>query len=343
MTRVVCFGEMLLRLGATGHESLLRSGTLETSFGGAEANVALALAGLGLDASIVTVLPANPVGDACLGELRRHGVRIDGVRRVPGRMGLYFLTRGATLRPAQITYDRSGSAFALLNPRQYDWRALLAEAQWLHVSGITPALSAECEQAVQAALAMAAELNVRISFDCNYRPSLWQGREEHAQQSLRSIAQQAHVLFAGVRDAKALFDAETGDASGEDAFLATAGSAFAACERLEFVAGTERIVHGPGHHDLTGYLADRTGLSASRTQHLVDVIDRIGGGDAFAAGLIYGLELMNGQQGSLGRLRAVEFATALAALKHGVPGDFIATSADDVWHGLEADSHDVRR
>jgi 2-dehydro-3-deoxygluconokinase len=336
MTRVVCFGEMLLRLGATGHESLLRSGTLETSFGGAEANVALALAGLGLDASIVTVLPANPVGDACLGELRRHGVLIDGVRRMPGRMGVYFLTRGAAAHGLLLGPSRAESG-------QYDWRALLAEAQWLHLSGITPALSAECEQAVQAALATAAELNVRISFDCNYRASLWQGREEHAQQSLRSIAQQAHVLFAGVRDAKALFDAEIGDASGEDAFLATAGSAFAACERLEFVAGTERIVHGPGHHDLTGYLADRTGFSASRTQHLVDVIDRIGGGDAFAAGLIYGLELMNGQQGSLGRLRAVEFATALAALKHGVPGDFIVTSADDVWHGLEADSHDVRR
>src|SRR5262245_44558601 len=250
MTRVVCFGEMLLRLGATGHEPLFRSGTLETSFGGAEANVALALAGLGLDASIVTALPANPVGDACLGELRRHGVRTDSVRRVPGRMGLYFLTRGATLRPAQITYDRSASAFALLDPQQYDWPALLAGADWLHVSGITPALSAECEQAVESALATAAELKVRISFDCNYRPSLWQGREAHAQQSLRSIANQAQLLFAGARDAKALFDAEIGDASGEDAFLITANTAFAAWDRLEFVAGTERVVHGPGHHDL---------------------------------------------------------------------------------------------
>jgi len=343
MTRVVCFGEMLLRLGAPGHEPLLRSAAFETSFGGAEANVALALAGLGLDASVVTVLPANPVGDACLGELRRYGVRVEGVRRAPGRMGLYYLTRGATLRPLQVTYDREGSAFAQLDPNQYDWRTLLAGADWLHVSGITPALGAGCELAMQAALAAAIELNVRISFDCNYRPSLWRGRETEAVQHLRSIALQAHVLFAGVQDAKTLFDADIGDASGEDAFIATAGAAFAACERLQFVAGTERVVHDPGHHDLTGYLADRTGVSTSRTQHLVNVVDRIGGGDAFAAGVIYGIELMNGQQGALGRLRAVEFATALAALKHGVPGDFIVTSADDVWNGLDAERHDVRR
>jgi 2-dehydro-3-deoxygluconokinase len=343
MKRIVCFGEMLLRLGAPGYEPLLRSPVFETCFGGAEANVAIALAGLGDETSLVTVVPANPVGDACIAELRRHGVGTAGVRREAGRLGLYFLTRGATLRPAHVLYDRAGSAFSAADPDLYDWRSLLAGADWLQVTGITPALSTRCERAISAAVAAAVEMGVRVSFDCNFRASLWVGREEQAREVLRSIATQAHLLFAGLPDARMLFDADVGEISGAEGFVAAADAAFSACERLQYVAATDRIVHGPEHHDLTGYLADRSGFSASRTQHLVNVVDRIGGGDAFAAGVIYGIELMNGQQGSLSRLRAVEFATALAALKHGVPGDFIVTKADDVWSALESERQDVRR
>ena len=337
MPRIVCFGEMLLRLGAPGHEPLLRSPALQASFGGAEANVAFALAGLGLRSSMVTVLPANPIGDACAGELRRYGVGVEGVIRHPGRMGLYFLSRGALLRPAEVIYDRAGSAFAAAEPVVYDWRSLLSAADWLHVSGISAALGEPCARALLAATETANALGVSVSLDCNFRPSLWQGREREAARVLRELAGRAQLLFANVHDTGLLFDVDAVDKDPADAFRIASAAAFAACPGLRFVAATDRVVHGPQHHDLTGRLADREGTASSRTLALTPVVDRIGGGDAYAAGVIYGIAK------HLERARIVEFAVTLAALKHGTPGDFIVTRADEVWSAIEPGQRDVRR
>jgi 2-dehydro-3-deoxygluconokinase len=338
MARIVCFGEMLLRLGAPGHEPLLRSPVLEASFGGAEANVALAAAGLGLHASMVTVLPDNPIGDACVGELRRHGVGIEGVVRQPGRMGLYFLTRGALLRPAEVTYDRAGSAFAAADPGMYDWRSLLSGADWLHVSGITAALGEPATRALLAVTETANELGVAVSFDCNYRPSLWRGRERQAASVLRELAGRARLLFANAHDASLLFDVgSTAAKEPAEALSAAATAAFAACAGLAFVASTNRVVRGPDQHDLIGHVADRHGAASSRSLAVERVVDRIGSGDAYAAGVIYGIS-----QG-FERARIAEFAVTLAALKHGMPGDFILARADDVWMAMEGGQRDVRR
>jgi 2-dehydro-3-deoxygluconokinase len=334
---IVTFGELLLRLAAPGPGPLLRTSLLETGFGGAEANVAWALAGLGLDARMITVLPENELGDACVADLRRHGVDVEGVLRQPGRMGLYFLARGATLRPARVVYDREGSAFAAADPASYDWHKLLSGARRLHVSGITPALSDRSATALFAALASAAGLGVPVSFDCNFRPSLWRGRESAAAETLRRIATHADLLFGGAVDVAMLTGTEPSSAGAPEAFAAAVAGAFVRFPKLRRVAATARTVHGADHHELTGLLADRDGVVVSRTHVLRPIVDRIGAGDAYAAGTIYGLA--SGFEAP----RIVEFAAALAAIKHGVPGDFVTVTPDDVWSALETGSGDVRR
>ena len=257
MKRIVCLGEVLLRLGAPGHEPLLRSPRLETSVGGAEANVAVALAALGLDAALVSTLPANPLGDACLGELRRHGVDTAGIARAPGRLGLYFLTHGAMQRASEVVYDRAGSAFATADPSCYDWPRLLAEGSWLHVTGITLALGAHCEQAVEAALRTALAQGVRVSFDCNFRPSLWRGREQEGRRLLAATARQADLLFASSADAELLLGVDTKPQRDSERISAMAAGLFAECPRLRWLAGTHRVVHSAGRHELSGFLAER--------------------------------------------------------------------------------------
>ncbi len=337
MKKVVCFGEVLLRLGAEGKEPLFRSATLRADFCGAEANVAVSLAHFGLESALVSVLPDNAVGDAGLGELRRHGVDTVGVKRSAGRMGLYFLSPGALLRPAQVTYDRANSAFAHAPASSYDWSTLLAGAGWLHVSGITPALSKTAEESLLAATETAGKLGVPISFDCNYRPALWRGREKDAPGVLRALVERATLVFGGVRDVAHLFGVDHISDEPEAAFQKGASVFFAKCPTLKYLAATHRVVHGAEHNDLTAFLADRSGSSKSRPLTLNPIVDRIGSGDAFAAGVLYGLCQ------NFDRQRTVDFALAAAALKHSLPGDFNLSSAEQVFQLLQSANRDVGR
>ena len=337
MNRIVCFGEMLLRLGAPGQEPLLRSPLLEVSTGGAEANVARAVAGFGLHSKMVTALPDGPLGDACVGDLRRHGVDTSGVGRRPGRMGLYFLTRGALLRPPHVTYDRSGSVFATTAPDSYDWPALLKGAGWLHVSGITPALSETLAREVDDALDAAEALGVAVSFDCNFRPSLWRGREREAGAILRSIARRATLLFAGVQDVRLLYGEDFSSLPASSGFALAAKVLFGDSSALRHVAATARIAHSVQRHEIAGLIADRNETATSRVFNLDSIVDRIGSGDAYAAGTLHalctGLELE----------QVVEFAAASCALKHGLPGDCSVVSTEEVWDVVRSHDRDVVR
>ena len=337
MKRVVCFGETLLRLGAMAKEPLLRTSTLHACFGGAETNVAVSLAHFGMKASVVTVLPENALGDACLAELRGQGVDTTAVKRAAGRMGLYFFTPGAMLRPAQVIYDRANSAFANFPAAGYDWNALLTGADWLHVTGITPALSKSAEQALLAALDSAAGLGVPVSFDCNYRPALWQGREKQAAAVLRGLAERATLLFGGVRDVALLFGIDRTAEEPATGFRKAAEAVFADCPKLETLAATHRTVHGAEHHELSAHLADRSGVADSGPMTLNPIVDRVGSGDAFAAGILFGL----GQK--FDRQKTVAFALAAAALKHTLPGDFNVASAAQVLDLTAAAGGDIRR
>jgi 2-dehydro-3-deoxygluconokinase len=336
--RVVCFGEVLLRLGAPGPQLLQQASQLEVWVGGAEANVAIALASLGHRAAMVTVLPDNALGLKALGELRRHGVDTRAVGQAAGRMGLYFLDRGAGLRAGEVLYDRSGSAFINAGGGAHDWSALLAGADWLHVSGVTPALGAGLADAALAAVRAARRAGVRVSFDANFRSRLWQAWAGDAPAILGALMAEADLLFANERDMQVVLGRafEEGDAA--QRFQAAARAAFARFANLECMAATVREQRSVEHHVLRALCVLRDGsLHETGRREVWSIVERTGAGDAFAAGVLHGL---------LARLDAkagLEFALAAACLKHSVPGDASPLSAADIAALVAGEGYGVRR
>jgi 2-dehydro-3-deoxygluconokinase len=324
MKRVTCFGELLMRLSPPGDERLLQSATLGTSFGGSEVNAAISMAHFGLRTTMVTRLPANPIGDAALRALRAEGVDVARVLRGGSRLGLYFVERGADLRPLQVVYDRAGSSFALLEPGELDWDELLRDADWFHVSGITPALGEGPWCAVQNALAAARRAKVGTSLDLNWRPAVWGGRDPI--RVIRPLAEQSDLLIGNPGAIEAMLGVKTDGRMPEppDALQRTAQrlSRELGCARIGL---TQREVISASEHGWRAFLYERDGdvLHASR-RYQVRVVDRVGGGDSFAAGLLF--KLLSGDPAA----EALEFATAASALKLTIPGDFNRVSAAEV-------------
>lgn len=323
--RVACFGEMLLRLSAPRGERLCATGELNVHVGGAEANVALALAHLGHAAAMITVLPDNALGALARAELRRHAVDTAGVRTGPGRMGLYFLERGAGQRPARVIYDREHSAFSRAMSESLPWDRLLQGCTWLHVSGITAALSAAGSDAVLQAVRAARARGMRIAVDCNYRPSLWQARAAEAGALLRGLAEEADVLFASAHDLRLMLgEALPAEAGGPESFAQVARLALARFAPLHWVATTFRLEDGADEQGLSAACLSREGLFRSRAYPLRGIVERIGSGDAFAAGVLHGALI------GIGPAHAVEFGAACACLKHSVATDFSSATIAEV-------------
>lgn len=334
--QVVSFGEVLLRLGAPSSELLLQQMRLQASFCGAEANVAVALAGFGHDARMVTALPDNPVGAAARRTLRGFDVTLAAPALAASRLGLFFLQPGAMNRPASVIYDRAQSAFATVQPDAYDWPALLAGADWLFVSGITAALGDRALAALRAAIDAAQSAGVQIAFDTNFRPTLWQGREAEAAAILRELSCAADLLFAGRRAVAMMVGGDYRNDDPTDGFHAAAQAMFAASPRLRHIAATRREVFSSDRQNLTGLLADRDGIAASRTIALEHIVDRVGTGDAFAAGVVHGMIA------GMGREATISFAANCGAWAHSVPGDFLRASVADIA-ALAEGGGDVRR
>ncbi|WP_115552485.1 sugar kinase [Xanthomonas arboricola] len=336
--RILCFGELLLRLGAPGHELLLQQPRLDVHCGGAEANVGVSLAHFGHDVAMVSTVADNPLGAAVLGELRRHDVDTRHVRRGDGRMGLYFLTTGAIHRPSEVVYDRADSAFALASADAYDWPRLLDGAQWLHLSGVSPALGADVAQATLAAARAARAAGVKVSFDGNYRPKLWQRWQGDARGILHQLFDCADVVFADYRDIGVVLGGEFPQDTLEARVEAAAQQAFAAFPQLQLMACTQRVAHNVDHHSLGAMLVPREGaLARAPSEELTPIIDRIGGGDAFAAGVLHGLI----EGWSLDD--TVRFGLAAGCLKHSIPGDFNPLSVADVQACVGDARFDVKR
>jgi 2-dehydro-3-deoxygluconokinase len=294
----------------------------------------VSLARFGHQAAMAGTLPANALGEAARDALRMHGVAVDALRLVPGRMGLYFLTPGAVLRPSEIVYDRAGSAFALADPAGYDWPAILAGASWLHVSGVSPAVGEQAAQAVLDAMEAARALGVRVSFDGNYRASLWAARGRDGADVLRGLLAHADLAFADQRDI-ALVLGQPGLAQAGQAAEA-AQACFAAFPQLRRLAATQRAQASVDQHTLSATLTTRNGVVQAGSYAMLGIVDRIGGGDAFAAGLLHGLH-SGWSDGD-----ALEFALATAVAKHSIAGDFNLASVAQV-EAVRSGRLDVRR
>ena len=340
LKRVVCFGEILLRLSAPGRETLLQSPFLQVHVGGAEANVAVSLANFGHAVAMASTLPDNALGSAAVAELRKHGVATDPIARTPGRMGSYFYTAGAGHRPSEVLYDRADSAFARARAVSYDWATLLAGARMLHLSGITPALGQATSDAALAAARAARAAGALVSFDGNYRAKLWACWDGDPRTSLHALLSEADIAFADHRDIGLVLGGLPGinEASPRQRFELAAQAAFAAFPRLQRIATTVRIQDSVDHHRLGAMLTSRDGpLHVLDEISLGGIVDRIGTGDAFAAGVLHGI--LTGMDDA----HSLAFGLAAGCLKHYVPGDFNLVSINDVMELVNGERLDVRR
>jgi 2-dehydro-3-deoxygluconokinase len=325
--KVVTFGEIMLRLSPPGFERLLQSPTLSATFGGAEANVAVSLAHWGFDSVFVTRVPAHALGDAAIRALRAEGVHTDHVLRGGERLGIYFAESGASQRPSTVIYDRAHAAIADIDPARIDWADILRGAGWFHVSGITPALGPKPARCVADALAAARAANVATSLDLNFRRKLWPPAD--AQATLRPLLKDVQLVIANEEDLQSALGL---DVPGVDAQSGRVNAAAyrevtrRVCELgPRMVAVTLRESISASDNGWSALLAGVDFPDIFESQRYdIRIVDRIGAGDAFAAGLIYGVTT------GLGPIESLEFAVAAGALKHTIPGDFNRVSVDEV-------------
>jgi 2-dehydro-3-deoxygluconokinase len=328
MPKVVTFGEIMLRLSPPGFERLLQSPALHATFGGAEANVAVSLAQFGCESWFVTRLPAHAIGEAAVRALRAEGVHTEAIVRGGDRVGVYYAEAGASQRASTVIYDRAHSAIAEMDPDAVDWPRALAGAAWLHVTGITPALGSKAAAATRAAIAAARSARVTISLDLNFRKTLWS--EPRAPDVMRPIADGVDVVFANEEDLQSALGIPVENAEVTGGRLDLGGYQSAAEQvardfRVSMVAITLRESLSASDNGWSGVLWDAaTGTFHEGQRYAVRLVDRIGGGDSFAAGLIYAL--LSGRSPNA----ALRFAVAASALKQTIPGDFNRVSVAEV-------------
>ena len=326
--KTVCFGEIMLRLSPPGFERFFQSPLLQASFGGGEANVAVSLAHFGIDSHYVTRVPASPIGEAAVRALRAEGVRVDHVLRGGVRLGIYFAEAGASQRASVVVYDRAHSAVSELAPGVVPWPEVFAGADWFHVTGITPALGATAACTTREAVEAARRAGVRVSVDLNFRRKLWS--EQEAQAVMRPLITSVDLVIANEEDLQAVLgiDVPHTDVAGASLDLDGYRSAVERVSRefgVAMVAVTLRESVSASDNAWSAVLFDDVHGQFHRSQRYeVRLVDRIGGGDSFAAGLLYALG--SGREPE----RALCFAVAASALKQTIPGDFNRVSVDEV-------------
>ncbi len=324
--RVVTFGEIMMRLATPGRLRFGQARELELTYGGGEANVAVSLANFGLDARFVTRLPQNPFGDGAVNTLRGLGVDTSYVARGGERIGIYFLETGASQRASVVVYDRAGSAISQVGPGAFDWAAIFAGAAWFHFTGITPALGPRVADAVAEACRAAKGMGLTVSCDLNYRKKLWTPAE--AQATMTGLMDCVDVVIGNEEDAEKVFGIRAQGANVTGGHVASAGYEHVArtlADRfnLKSVAITLRESRSADNNGWSAMLLHEGRLFQSRAYDIA-IVDRVGGGDSFAAGLIYGF--LSGQSAP----DALEFAVAASCLKHSISGDLNLVSVKEV-------------
>ena len=329
MARIVTLGEIMLRLKSPALERFFQSPSLEATFGGGEANVAVSLANYGMDAAFVTALPNNAIGEACLRDVRSFGVDVSGIQMIDGRMGIYFLETGSNQRPSKVIYDRADSCIAKASPDLFDWKKIFAGAEWFHITGITPAISQSAADLSLAAVKAAKEMGLTVSCDLNYRKNLWK-YGKRADEVMTELVKYVDTVIANEEDfQKSLgLSAESSSAAEEgqidvELYKKIASAAMAKYPNIQRVAITLRESKSANHNDWSACLYNGKEFFLSRKYSITDIVDRVGGGDSFGGGLIYGLNHYDERQ-------ALEFAVAASCLKHTIPGDYNRVSVAEV-------------
>lgn len=328
MAKFVTFGEIMLRLKTPGHERFFQSPSFEATFGGGEANVAVALANYGLDAGFVTALPDNDIGESAIRELRGFGVDTSKIRRSGDRVGIYYLETGANQRPSKVVYDRAASSICECVPGDFDWDDIFRDAQWFHITGITPALSQSAADLSLESVKAARERGVKVSCDFNFRGKLWKYGKT-APQVMNELVKFVDVGIANEEDCQKSLGISAGVQveSGKldiGKYEALSTRVLEAFPNMSAIAITLRESKSADINGWSACLRDRNGFYLSRRYRIKDIIDRVGGGDSFASALIYGLNAYDDPE------QALAFAVAASCLKHSISGDFNRVSVAEV-------------
>ncbi|MBO8127521.1 MAG: sugar kinase [Firmicutes bacterium] len=332
--KVVTFREIMLRLSPPGYQRFVQASSFDVIYGGGEANVAVSLANYGLDSYFVTKVPTHEIGQCAVNELRRYGVHTEYILRGGDRLGIYFCETGASQRPSKVIYDRANSAISQVKPGEFDWGGIFADADWFHFTGITPALSDSAAQVTLEALKAAKSAGVKVSADLNYRKKLWS--PEKANKVMTELMQYVDVAIGNEEDAEKVFGIKAKASDVTKGQLDTEGYYEVARELqqrfgFEKVAITLRESLSASDNNWSALLYDGTEFYLSR-KYNVHIVDRVGGGDSFAAGLIYSLLLDKMGQD------AIEFAVAASCLKHSIVGDFNQVSVAEVENLAKGDA-----
>lgn len=336
MARVITFGEIMLRLKSPGFERLLQTPFFEATFGGGEANVAISLAQFGLNSTYLTFLPDNDIGHACFNELRKFGVETSLIQFSKERMGIYFLEAGANQRPSKVIYDRANSSIACAKPGSVDWDTVFRGADWFHITGITPSISANAAELSLEAVKAARKNNVRTSCDLNFRKNLWKYGKS-APEVMSELVKFVNICIANEEDIQYSLglgtdvDIEKEELKNEK-YEVLGKKLLDAFNNVELVAITLRESKSADQNNWYACLVKRNEFLLSKRYEINDIVDRVGGGDSFSAGLIYGLLCYEDNH------QALEFAVAASCLKHSIIGDFNRMTVKEVEALVAGDS-----
>lgn len=326
--KFITFGEVMLRLSPPIRELLLQTPKLDATFGGAEANVAVSLANYGQDAAFVTALPQNAIADAAIRELRSFGVDTSKIRRSGDRVGIYYAEPGAAMRPSKVIYDRAHSSVSEVKAGDFDWDAIFKDACWFHTTGITPAIAAGTAEVTLEAVKAAKAHGLKVSCDLNYRKKLWKWGKT-PREVMSEIARYVDVLIANEEDCQKCLGIEldvdvTSGKLDTSKYEKLARRVMASFPNVECLAVSLRESVSADWNNWSIVMATKDRFYVSKKYEIRDIVDRIGGGDSFGSGLIYGLNNLEGPQA------AIEFAAAASALKHTVYGDYNRILVADV-------------
>jgi len=325
--KVVTFGEIMLRLSTPSHKRFIQTDVFKANYGGGEANVAVSLALFGIDSVYVTQVPNNPIGQAAINQLRSLGVDTSFISTAGDRLGIYFVENGAAQRPSKVVYDRNHSAIRQAQAGDFNWSKIFSDAKWFHWTGITPALGDSVVDCLQEACQAAKKQGVTISCDLNYRSKLWSC--DKANQVMTDLMEYVDVCITNEEDAAVIFNIKATESDVSRGKLSVAGYQDVAKQLkdrfgFKYVAITLRKSFSASHNGWFGLLYDGKDFYRSRHYDIIPIIDRVGGGDSFGAGLIYSLLMGKNHQA------VIDFAAASSCLKHTIPGDFNLVTVDEV-------------